>query len=80
MVLIINGAAEFSREAILMWFGQAHVWRGGDALGLLVGRGRSLDRNFAERRPKITERGYEGHGFGRARIEAERDEESSRIL
>ena len=61
MMLIINGAPEFSREAILMWFGQAHVWRG-------------------ERRPKIPERGYQDHGFGRARIEAERDEESSRIL
>ena len=53
----------------------------GVAPGLLVaGRGEILDGNLAERRPKIAERGHQGHGFGRARIEAECDVESSRIL
>lgn len=53
----------------------------GDALGLLVaGWGRILDGNLVERRPKIPERGYHGNGLNRARIGAERDVESSRVL
>ena len=53
----------------------------GVAPGLLVaGLGKILDGNLAERRAKIAERGHQGHGFGRARIEAECDIESSRIL